>query len=619
MRVLFAARIAAVCLLAAPGWGAALTGKTVFDRYGLPPAPAADKHLQEFEAFRSRARQGGSLRMAHSRPIHIVFPFAMKDGRPIENGPWTEVLYESLMESHPFGSSRTLYAVLAKQYWIDRKEQTLTIETNPEARFWDGEPVTAADVEFSWKAFVQAYGGEKGTKFMRDIYGKVDVQVLSPSTIRFHFLDLPGERMSDAVYYLLAMGIVKPWRQTLSTDVQIPYMGTGGYRIQQITREVMIVRREKPYWASEHPMRKNLFNFDELYAVVYRDDSVARVAFQGQSLNIHYESQVNHEERLITDGRSNGFSRRSLRRWDREISSMGVVFNTQKPHTGRPAFRKALMLALDFEYANQNFFQGRLHRLRAPGDLSLYAPQGDLSLEARALVAQSPVSAPPTIFRNYENYGYRALELNLPERERLKRAQQILLEDGYTVRGTTLTRNGVPVRLEFLMRQPNSSYGKMLPLYRLTLARLGIDLQIREVSDVSSYSNEAKKRQYDMVFSSVPVARGFESLNMNFVRQALHSTNAGNKDHIVNLANLESPFLDWVIDELAVTAPASGRFRPLAELFLRTLSDEMPFGLIGEKTENILFADDRICTSKWNVDVTTTAYEAAAAGCDFAQ
>ncbi len=583
-------------------------GQTIFDKYGLAPAPQPSEALHQFENFRSQAKKGGVLRMSHDSPIDLVFPYSMKDGRPFENAPNVESLYEGLMTTHPFASSRTLYTLTAKQYWIDRQNLTLTVEINPEARFWNGDAVTADDLVFSWEIFSLAYNGEKGTKFMKDIYGsRVEVKALTPMTVQFYFPELSPEKLSDGLYYLFNLAIVKPWDKARVHEVKVPYMGTGPYQIESVNRSQLTLRRDPQYWASQHPMRKNLFNFDQLKALVYRDQDVARMSFAGRNLDVFFETSSSAEASLDETGKVQGFSRRQLQKWERDVSSRVLGFNMAHVDTGRLAFRKAIALAIDFDFANRSFYNSTLNRLRAPGQLSDYSPKGQLSTAAQDLLRQAPAAPPGEVFSAYETYGYLSLPFDLSNRERLKVAMKLLFDDGYKLVGSRLTRDGRPVELELLTMSPNPS-DKILGLFRSTLAQMGIQLTIRSISDSSAYTSQAKKRNYDLIFEFLPIQRQFESLNTNYVRQALHSSNAMRTDHVTNLVNLKNPFVDWLVEELAVNPPSSPKFRPLSELLLRSMSALLPFALVGEKTQTVLYANDHICTVPWTTSLIETSY-----------
>src|SRR5699024_7333040 len=77
----------------------------------------------------------------------------------------------------------SVYGLLAEGIRLDPERYWIEFDLRPEARFHDGEPVTAEDVVFSFELLM-----EEGNPFYRGYYVDVEnVVALDHDTVRFEF------------------------------------------------------------------------------------------------------------------------------------------------------------------------------------------------------------------------------------------------------------------------------------------------------------------------------------------------------------------------------------------------------------------------------------------------
>ena len=117
--------------LAAPQHGIAM--------HGEPALPADFKNLPYVNPD---APQGGTLRQAITGTFDSTSPFIVKGTPAI--GVRTYV-FESLMGRN-WDEAFSLYGLLAESIDVSDDRQTFTFKIRPEAKFSDGQAVTAADV-----------------------------------------------------------------------------------------------------------------------------------------------------------------------------------------------------------------------------------------------------------------------------------------------------------------------------------------------------------------------------------------------------------------------------------------------------------------------------------------
>ena len=93
------------------------------------------------------ALQGRTLKQAQIGSFDSLNPFSIR-GNAAKN--IRERVFESLLDRH-YDEPFALYGLLAEKVTaaLDRSSVTFTI--NGQAKFADGQPVTAADVAFSWQ------------------------------------------------------------------------------------------------------------------------------------------------------------------------------------------------------------------------------------------------------------------------------------------------------------------------------------------------------------------------------------------------------------------------------------------------------------------------------------
>ena len=108
--------------------------------HGAPALPASFTHLPHANP---NAPKGGQLRLGAPGTFDNLNPFTIKGNTP---QGLREYVFESLLarsSSEPF----TLYGLIAQSVETQADRSSVTFRLRQAARFSDGQPVTAADVE----------------------------------------------------------------------------------------------------------------------------------------------------------------------------------------------------------------------------------------------------------------------------------------------------------------------------------------------------------------------------------------------------------------------------------------------------------------------------------------
>lgn len=220
--------------------------------------PRYDKGFQHLDYVNPDAPKGGSLRRAEAGTFDNLNPFLIT-GR-VTSGLQEALLltYDSLM-ARAWNEPFTMYGMVASSVNVPESRQWIEFNLDPDARFHDGKPITAADIAFSHKILMQ-----HGRPNQRRVYKLVEnIRIKNPHTIRFEL----GKGYDRETVMILAGMPVLPkhyWenRDFGKTTLKAP-LSSGPYRIKfvDIGKRVTF-ERVKNYWAAQKPFNRGLYNFD---------------------------------------------------------------------------------------------------------------------------------------------------------------------------------------------------------------------------------------------------------------------------------------------------------------------------------------------------------------------
>src|SRR6185437_15444425 len=165
---------------------------------------------------------------------------------------------------------------------------------------------------------------------------------------------------------------------------------------------------------------------------------------------------------------------------------------------------------------------------------------------------------------------------------------------------------GQPVKLT-LLSDFQDPYRAFYGFFKDDLARLGIELVLRDVPDSTAYVAELRKNTFDLVRRPLDIPRNFDVLDVDVLEQRLHSKFASSK-FINNSANLKSKAIDRVLDMMHTTEADSPEYPVLVDALLRLLSSKTVFLMLGERSDISVYADPKLCfppNSNW---LTESAY-----------
>jgi microcin C transport system substrate-binding protein len=474
-----------------PGIAAADTH--AFSLYDTPKYPDGFTH---FDYVNPDAPRGGELFLANPdrRTSFDKFnPYSMKG---VAAAGLANLMFETLATSSA-DEVATMYGLLAERMELAPDRMSMTFHLNPKARFNNGDPVTAGDVKHSFDTLM-----EKGAPQFKSIYADVDkAVVLDQRSVRFDFKELNRELP------LIVGGLPvfsKKWGANTDFDriqLEAP-IATGPYLIERYNVGRSISYRRNPdYWGTEVPARRGMFNFDRILYRFYKDDVARLEAFKAGEFDVVVEySAKNWARAYVGKQFDNGdIIKRELIHSD-GAGMQGFVMNLRRPQFADPRVRKALGLALDYEWMNRQLFYGQYKRiysffnnsdlaakgLPSEGELKLLLPLGELVDP----VVFGPAPVPP----NTEPPG--SLRANLLE------ARDLFKQAGWEYRdGALRNAKGEPFTFEIMDDQ--SALSRVISVFVRNLRILGIQARQR-TADYALVQKRLEGFDFDMTSIRFP-------------------------------------------------------------------------------------------------------------------
>lgn len=500
--------------------------------YDEPPKyPANFKH---FDYVNPDAPKGGTLRQAGFGGFDSLNPFINK-GVPADD---IGMIYDTLTR-HGLDEPFTEYGLLAEKIEKAPDNAWVRFYLRPEARFHDGQPVTAEDVKFSFDTLMS-----KGAPMYRGYYADVEkVEVESPQRVRFVFKQAGNRELPLIVGQLPVLP--KHWwaeRDFSKGNLEVP-LGSGPYKVADVQAGRSIrYERVKDWWGKDLPVNRGFYNFDTLEIDYYRDNTVALEALKAGQFDYWLETSAkNWATAYNTPAVANGQLIKEEIANHNPTGMQGFIFNTRRPLFTDRRVREALGLLFDYEWANRQLFNGAYTRTRSYFDNSELASVGLPSADELKLLEPLRVQIPPQVFT--DEYQPPVTDGSGIIREQQRRAYQLLQEAGWRVDGDQmLDSTGKPVSFEFLLAQ--TEFERVLLPFKRNLADLGIELVIRRV-DVSQYINRLRSRDFDLIVG------GFGQSNSpgNEQREYWHSSSADNPGSR-NFIGLKDPAVDSLVEGL---------------------------------------------------------------------
>ena len=202
------------------------------------------------------------------------------------------------------------YGLIAESIEMPEDRSWVVFNLRKEARWHDGQPITADDVIYSFNVLK-----EKGPPNFKAYFQSVE-KAEKQGDLKVKFTFAPGDNRELPL--IVGEMPVLPEHLWKDRDITKPSLdipeGSGPYKIAkyQAGRSVTL-QRVPDYWGKDLPINAGQNNFDTMRYDYYRDDTVALEAFKAGAYDIRVESSAknwatNYEIPAVKDGRGDPFT-----------------------------------------------------------------------------------------------------------------------------------------------------------------------------------------------------------------------------------------------------------------------------------------------------------------------
>ncbi len=507
-------------------------GISAFGELKYPP------DFQHFDYVNPEAPKGGfiSFRGALASQTFDSLNLFILDGDPAQG---LERIYDTLL-ARAWDEPDAAYGLLAESLEYPEDRGHVVFNLRPEARFSDGEPVTADDVVFTFE-ILKSEGSPLYRLQLKDIESAT---ALAADRVRIDFAD--GVSARDLIQTAGAIPILpEHYYETVdfTRSTLEPPLGSGPYVVESADagRSVRYCRNED-YWAADLPVNVGAWNFDCATYEYFADNTAAFEALKSGGYLFHeeffsalwataYDFPALDEGWVIRDTIPDG----------RAAGAQGFWLNMRRPQFADPLVREALSYVFNFEWSNETLFYGLYGRtdsfwegtpMEATGlptgaELALLEPHRDALPES---VFTEPAVSPPV--SGAQN----------ADRRLIAAAGRLLDEAGWEVAtdGTRRNGDGRKLTVEFLDDGP--AFERIVLPYVENLGRLGIEATFTLVD-----AAQMQQRQEDFDYDVVP-ARFNLPLTPSVELRSLFGSQSVDAPGTFNLSGVNDPVVDALIE-----------------------------------------------------------------------
>ena len=493
--------------------------------------PKYSNNFKNFEYVNPDIEKGGLIKLSAFGSFESLNPFLLKS---LSAAGLNDLVFETLME-RSLDEPSSSYAHIASSYEIADDKLSVIYNIDDKAKFSNGERIRAVDVKFSFDTLMSNDAHPQYRLYWADVNS---AEVLNEYSVRFVFKKTNPElhMMLGDLPIFSAKWFNKKQFNTVVLDDPI---ASGPYIVSdyEIGRFIEYKRNPK-YWAKKKPTRVGMFNFDTIIFKYYKDMTVALEAFKAGEYDFIYE---NHSKRWARDYSGPNFDngviiKRQLKH-SNNTGIQGFIFNTRKEIFKNREIRKAITLAFDFKWSNDNLFYNQYERCDS------YFSNSELS--ASIVPSDNEVMLAKKLGINLNRLKNKEHNfiVNNNIRNNLIEAKKIFDKLGYNVVNNKLfSPQGKKVEFSFLLAQ--KGFERILAPFAMNLKKLGITLNYRTI-DTSLYQRRVDSFDFDMMVMSYP-----QSQSPGSELYAMFHSSSSERRGSFNVGGINDKDVDKLIDEI---------------------------------------------------------------------
>ena len=493
--------------------------------------PKYSNNFKNFEYVNPDIAKGGLIKLSAFGSFESLNPFLLKS---LSAAGLNDLVFETLME-RSLDEPSSSYAHIASSYEIADDKLSVIYYIDDKAKFSNGERIRAVDVKFSFDTLMSNDAHPQYRLYWADVNS---AEVLNEYSVRFVFKKTNPElhmMLGDLPIFSAKWFNKKQFNSVVLDDP----IASGPYIVSdyEIGRFIEYKRNPK-YWAKKKPTRVGMFNFDTIIFKYYKDMTVALEAFKAGEYDFIYE---NHSKRWARDYSGPNFDngviiKRQLKH-SNNTGIQGFIFNTRKEIFKNREIRKAITLAFDFKWSNDNLFYNQYERCDS------YFSNSELS--ASIVPSDNEVMLAKKLGINLSRLKNKEHNfiVNNNIRNNLIEAKKIFDKLGYNVVNNKLfSPQGKKVEFSFLLAQ--KGFERILAPFAMNLKKLGITLNYRTI-DTSLYQRRVDSFDFDMMVMSYP-----QSQSPGSELYAMFHSSSSERRGSFNVGGINDKDVDKLIDEI---------------------------------------------------------------------
>lgn len=496
------------------------------------------RDFAHFDYVNPDAPKGGTFSTWAFGKFDSLSPYILKGNA----AAGATVFFDSLMTG-TLDEPDAMYGLVAHTVEYPETREWVTFYMRPEARFWDGSPITAHDVVFSYEIL-----RDKGQPVYKVLFKDfVSVEALDDHTVKFTFA--PGGALRELPMTAAGLPIFSRAyyadRNFAESTLEEP-MGSGPYRLESVRAGAKVsYRRDPDYWAKDLNVSIGTNNFDLLEIEYFADYTTAFEAFKAGAYAYReeflsllwatsYDFPATKEGWIKVETLPDG----------RPAGTQGWWFNLRRPVFNDPRVREAIGMAFNFEWSNESLFYGLYTRTDSFWENSDMQAEGMPSDAELALLEPLRDHLPDSVFTEPAWVPAVSAPDAVADRRTLRRAGKLLDDAGWTVGadGIRVNAKGERLKIEFLNDSP--SFERIVNPYIENLGRLGVEVIANRVD-----SAQAQEREKNFDFD-VTTRRYSMSQTPGVELRGMFGSEAASLDGSNNIAGLANPGVDALITKI---------------------------------------------------------------------
>jgi microcin C transport system substrate-binding protein len=502
--------------------------------------------FERYDHVNPDAPKGGTLNSASFGTFDSFNPFIVRGNPAAGLTEFGGLLWDTLMQQSVSEPS-TSHPLVAEAYKHPADFSSATYRIDPDARWHDGQPITAEDVVWSFNVL-----RENSPMHNRYFANVTEAVAVSEREVEFRF-DQAGNRELPHIMGDLPV-LPKHWwegtdakgnKRDISQPTLEPPLGSGAYEIESFQPGSRIVwKRVEDYWAADNPVNIGRNNFDRRRYTYFLDDNAEFLAFQ--------KGGIEDVRREVSTRRwSTAYDFPALKAGDvvkREFTSNSIeamqafVPNMRHPRFQDRRVRQAIGLAYNFEEQNRTHFFSLNKRFSSYFEKSELASSGLPQGRELEILEEFRDQLPPELFT--EEFKLPVYDDARAERTYLREAVALFKEAGWEIKDGRMVSvaTGEQFRIEFLGGSPTSEIiaGGLIA----NLRKIGIDATLRIV-DTSQYIQRYQNFDFDIV-----TGRFAQSMSPGNEQRDYWSSEAAALPGSRNVGGIKDPVVDALVDKI---------------------------------------------------------------------